>query len=64
MTFSVMGDRRNDIVLRLRHADSRLGEDEVYSMSKSIDHVMRHVPLDRTVQSVFDELRELRAFDP
>jgi hypothetical protein len=60
MTFSVMGERRNDLVVRFRFANSRFGEDEALAIAKSINHFWRHIPLERTIQSAFDELREVQ----
>jgi hypothetical protein len=61
MAFSVIGEKKKDVVVRLRHSDARIGEDEAFAIAKSVDHPWRDVTLDRSVRSVFEELRELRA---
>jgi hypothetical protein len=61
MAFSVMGEKKSDLVVRLRFTDSLFGEDEAFAMAQTINHFMRYVPLDRTVQSAFDELRDVQA---
>jgi hypothetical protein len=62
MAFSVIGSGKNDVVLRLRYGNMGLGEDEVFAMSKLVDHFMRNISLDRTVQSAFDELLAFRKY--
>jgi hypothetical protein len=60
MSFSVMGEGKNDLVWRLRFADSVFGEDEAFEMAKSMNHFVRHISLDRTVQSAFEELQSVK----
>jgi hypothetical protein len=60
MAFSVMGEKKNDLIVRLRFNDSKLGDDEAFEMAKSIDYVMRNIPLDRTLKSAFDELKQIK----
>jgi hypothetical protein len=59
--FSVTGKRRNDLAMRLRYGDGVFGDDEAATMAKSIGHFVRHIRLDRNVQSALDELREIQA---
>jgi hypothetical protein len=63
MCFSVQGERKNELVLRLRFADSGFGEDEAFAMAKSINHLVRHISLDRTIESAFDELQAVQRGD-
>jgi hypothetical protein len=60
MGFSVMGERKNVLVVRLRFADSKFGEDEAFEMAKSMGHVMRNISLERTLKSAFDELIQIK----
>jgi hypothetical protein len=62
LSFSVIGEKKNDLVVRLRFADSKLGDDEAFEMAKSMGYVLRNILLDRTLQSAFDELTEVKAF--
>jgi hypothetical protein len=57
MAFSVVGSGKNDLVLRLRYTNKALGDDEVFEVAKAVDHFLRNISLDRTVQSAFDEIK-------
>jgi hypothetical protein len=61
MTFTVFGEKKREMVLRLRYADGRVGDDEAFAITKMIAHTFRHVSLDRTVKSVWEELRTFYA---
>jgi hypothetical protein len=64
MSFSVEREKVKELVLRFRYSDGRLGDDEACAIAKSLEHCMKHISLDRTVQSAFDELQDLHSVKP
>jgi hypothetical protein len=58
MSFSANGPKKNELVMRFRYSDAKIGEDEALAIAKSLKYFMRNISLDRTVQSAFEELRE------
>jgi hypothetical protein len=58
MAYSIVGEKKNDLVLILRYSDAKVGEDEIVEIAKLVEYMMKKMSLDRTVQSAFDELKE------
>jgi hypothetical protein len=61
MGFSVMGEKKKDLIVRLRYGEGWLGDDEVFEIANMVGHVLKNISLDRTVQSTFDELKQFYA---
>jgi hypothetical protein len=61
MTFSVVGEKKKEIVVRLRYGDGEVGDDEAFAIAKMIDHVLRRISLETTVKAAWEELRQFYA---
>jgi hypothetical protein len=57
MGYSVVGEKKNDLILTLRYGDGKVSDEKAMEIAKLIRHMVTKVSLDRTVKSVFDELR-------
>ncbi|OHT17274.1 hypothetical protein TRFO_41161 [Tritrichomonas foetus] len=59
MTFSVIDGDRNDVVTRFRYSPHVLSRKEATRMAESINYFLRNVSFDRTVASVYDEIKSI-----